>query len=261
MLGPGIGLAVVGTLVTAGVAGMASVWLFHMPVIEGLLLGSILASTDGAAVFSLLRGLRLRARLARTLEAEAGLNDPVAFLLVVGLIELIERPGFSAWDLLQLFVAELAVGVAVGLGVGWLAREALRRMPFAPHGVHLVGPLAALALSYGTAAALHGSGFLAAYLTGLLFGSTELPGSSSVKAFVEGLAALAEIGLFFALILIPLAIITWTISVRTVRAKMTEEFTSKGAAIANSLANSSVDLILNLLNVLHDGSSNGSTER
>jgi len=199
VLGPGIGLAVVGTLVTAGVAGMASVWLFHLPVIEGLLLGSILASTDGAAVFSLLRGLRLRARLARTLEAEAGLNDPVAFLLVVGLIELIQRPGFSAWDLLQMFVAELAVGAAVGLGVGWLARETLRRLSFAPQGVHLVGPLAALALTYGTAAALHGSGFLAAYLTGLLFGSTELPGSSSVKAFVEGLAALAEIGLFFAL--------------------------------------------------------------
>ena len=70
VLGPGIGLVVVGTLVTAGVAGMASVELFHLPVIEGLLLGSILASTDGAAVFSLLRGLRLRARLARTLEAE-----------------------------------------------------------------------------------------------------------------------------------------------------------------------------------------------
>src|SRR2546421_491285 len=161
-----------------------------------LLLGSILASTDGAAVFSLLRGLRLRARLARTLEAEAGLNDPVAFLLVVGLIELIQRPGFSAWDLLQLFVAELAVGAAVGLGVGWLAREALRRMPFAPHGVHLVGPLAALALTYGMAAALHGSGFLAAYLTGLLFGSTELPGCPSRQAVVEGVAALAASGLF-----------------------------------------------------------------
>jgi potassium/hydrogen antiporter len=199
VLGPGIGLAVVGTLVTAVVAGLAAAWLFHLPVLEGLLLGSILASTDGAAVFSLLRGISLRPRLARTLEAEAGLNDPVAVLLVIGLIELIREPGFAAAGLLRLFAVELAVGAAIGAGVGWVVREGLRRVPSAPQGVHLVGPLAALGLAYGAAATLHGSGFLAAYLAGLLFGSVELPAEVSVKAFFEGLAAVAEIGLFFVL--------------------------------------------------------------
>src|SRR5262245_23934195 len=90
-----ISLASVGTVGTALIAGFAAAWLFHFSTLEGLLLGSILAATDGAAVFSVLRGSTLERRLARTLEGEAGLNDPVAVLLVIGFIDWIQGPQYG----------------------------------------------------------------------------------------------------------------------------------------------------------------------
>src|SRR3954454_2778156 len=87
VLRPAIMLAVVGTLATALISGLAATWLFDLSTPEGMLVGSVLASTDGAAVFAILRGSTLRRRVARTLEAEAGFNDPVAILLVLGFIE------------------------------------------------------------------------------------------------------------------------------------------------------------------------------
>ena len=88
-----ISLALIGTLVTALIGGFVAAWLFDMSTLEGLLLGSIVASTDGAAIFAVLRGSTLRRRLARTLEGESGMNDPVAVLLVLGFIDWIEKPG------------------------------------------------------------------------------------------------------------------------------------------------------------------------
>jgi cell volume regulation protein A len=83
VLGNALGLAVFGTLITAGICGLVSTWLFDFSLLEGLLLGAIVASTDGAAIFSLLRGSQLKRRIATTLEGEAGFNDPIAVLLVV----------------------------------------------------------------------------------------------------------------------------------------------------------------------------------
>src|SRR4051812_30002271 len=90
-----ISLATVGTIVTAVITGLAAAWLFDLSTLEGLLLGSVFASTDGAAIFALLRGSTLRRKLARTLEGEAGLNDPVAVLLVVGFIDWIQKPDYG----------------------------------------------------------------------------------------------------------------------------------------------------------------------
>ena len=105
-----------GTIGTAVISGLAAGWLFDLTTLEGLLLGSILASTDGAATFAVLRGSTLERRLARTLEAESGLNDPVAVLLVLGFIEWIQEPGYGLADMAVLFVAELGIGAAVGAG-------------------------------------------------------------------------------------------------------------------------------------------------
>src|SRR6478736_6684696 len=111
-------LAVAGTIITALVAGLFAAWLFDLTTEEGLLLGAILSATDGAAVFALMRGSHLPSRLARTLEAEAGFNDPVAILLVVALVELIQTPGYDTLDGSVFFVRELAVGAVIGAGVG-----------------------------------------------------------------------------------------------------------------------------------------------
>ena len=128
---PALSLAFVGTIVTAMVTGLAAAWLFDLSTLEGLLLGAILSATDGAAIFAVLRGSTLRRRLAHVLEGEAGFNDPVAVLLVVGFIEWIQHPDYGLADMTILFVEELAIGVVVGLLAGRLAIAALRRVELA----------------------------------------------------------------------------------------------------------------------------------
>src|ERR671938_2050131 len=115
VLGSALSLATVGTLLTAVIAGLAAAWLFDLTTREGLLLGSIVAATDGAAIFALLRGSTLRRRLARTLEGESGLNDPVAVLLVLGFTAWITEPGYGPADFAALFLRQAAIGLVVGV--------------------------------------------------------------------------------------------------------------------------------------------------
>jgi cell volume regulation protein A len=191
-------LAVAGTIVTALVAGLFAAWLFDLSVKEGLLLGAILSATDGAAVFALMRGSHLPTRLARTLEAEAGFNDPVAVLLVVALVELIQTPGYGVLDGAVFFVRELGVGAITGVIVGAGAVAVLRRLEGAPSGLLLVASAGTAAVGYGAAGAIGGSGFLAVYLAGLVLGDRVVPSGDAIRAFHEGLASVAEIGMFLA---------------------------------------------------------------
>ncbi|MBA3262046.1 MAG: potassium/proton antiporter [Thermoleophilaceae bacterium] len=199
VLRPAVGLAVVGTFVTAGITGMAAVWLFDLETLEGLLLGSIIASTDGAAIFALLRGSTLRRKLARTLEGEAGFNDPVAVLLVIGFIDWIQKPDYGASDMAILFVLELGIGAAAGIAVGWLAVKGLQRTRLDSTGLYPVASLATAAVAFGAADTLHGSGFLAVYVAGLALGSGRIPAKRTVTVFHQGLAWVAQIALFLAL--------------------------------------------------------------
>jgi cell volume regulation protein A len=178
---------------------MAAKWLFDLTTLEGLLLGSVIASTDGAAIFALLRGSTLRRRLARTLEAESGFNDPVAILLVIGLIDWIRKPGYGIADMAWLFVQEIAIGAAVGIAVGWLATRGLQRARIDTAGLYPVATLATAAIAFGGADSLHGSGFLAAYVAGLALGSARIPAKRTVTVFHEGLAWVAQISMFVAL--------------------------------------------------------------
>ena len=152
VLAPALSLALVGTLVTAIVTGLAAAWLLDLSTLEGLLLGSILSATDGAAIFAVLRGSTLRRRLAHVLEGEAGFNDPVAVLLVVGFIEWIQTDGYGIPDMALLFVEEMAIGAAVGLICGRLAVWALRRVELASAGLYPVLTLGVAALAFGGAA-------------------------------------------------------------------------------------------------------------
>ena len=199
VLFPAIGLATVGTLVTAVIAGFAASWLFDLTLLEGMLLGSVLASTDGAAVFAVLRGSTLRRRLARTLEAEAGLNDPVAVLLVVGFIHWMQEPGYNAADMVVDFAGELLLGAAVGLAVGGLAVVALKRMRLASAGLYPVASLAIAALAFGGAQTIHGSGFLAVYLAGLVLGTGQIPAKRTMTTFHNGMGWLAQVVMFLVL--------------------------------------------------------------
>jgi potassium/hydrogen antiporter len=199
VLRPAVLLAVIATSLTAAIIGIAASGLFDFSLLEGLLLGATLAATDGAAVFALLRGVRLPPRLRRTLEGESGLNDPVAVLLVLVAIDLITKPQYGAWSAIAFFGRELALGLAVGAVGGWLAARAAKHAHRLPNGLVLVGSLGAAALAYGVAGTLGGSGFLAVYLVGLALGDAPFADREPTVAFHRGLAMVAEIGMFFAL--------------------------------------------------------------
>jgi cell volume regulation protein A len=196
---PAFSLAVVGTLATAALAGLAAKLLFGFSTLESLLVGSILAGTDGAAVFALLRGSTLRRRLAKTLEGESGLNDPIAILLVVALIDAITEPHYGFGDAAVLFVRQLAIGAAAGIAIGRAGAMAFERVPLATPGLYPVASIAVASLAFGAADIVHGSGFLAVYLAGLMLGDKRIPAKRTVIAFHEGVASVAQIALFVVL--------------------------------------------------------------
>lgn len=194
-----LSLGVIGTLLTALIAGAAAIWLFDLGTLEGLILGSAIAATDSAAIFAVLRGSRLRRRLARSLEGESGMNDPVAVLLVTGFISWIQEPGYGAADMLVQFAGDLGIGAVIGGLVGWGARAAFIRLDYPTPGLYPVASMAAAAISFGLADVAHGSGFLAVYLTGLALGTGVVPARRTVTAFHQGLSWVAQISLFFLL--------------------------------------------------------------
>ena len=194
-----ISLAVVGTLLTAAIGALAAVWLFDLGTLEALIVGSAIAATDSAAIFAVLRGSTLRRRLARALEGESGLNDPIAVLLVTGFIAWIDESGYGLENMLVDFAGELLVGAVVGGLVGWGARWAFTRLDYPTPGLYPVASMAAAALAFGLAAVGHGSGFLAVYLTGLALGTGIVPARLTVTAFHQGLSWVAQISLFFML--------------------------------------------------------------
>lgn len=199
VLGPALALAIVGTILTAVVTGLVAAWLFDFSTTEGLLVGAIVAGTDGAAIFALLRGSTLRRRLARTLEGESGLNDPVAVLLVLGFIHHLQNPDYGFWDFVGLFGQQLSIGAVVGAGIGYLFMLALREARLATAGLYPVATLAAVALAFGLADVAHGSGFLAVYLVGLVLGTANIPAKPTIAAFHEGMAWVAQLSMFLVL--------------------------------------------------------------
>jgi potassium/hydrogen antiporter len=199
VLRPALALALVGTTLTAVFAGLAATWLLDLTLLEGLLLGSILAATDGAAIFAILRGSTLRRRVARTLEGEAGLNDPVAVLLVIGFSAWITTDGYNLVDMAQAFVVELAVGGVAGIAVGLAGVALLKRAPLTTPGLYPVASMALAAIAFGVGDALHGSGFLAIYLAGLALGSADIAERKAMATFHDGLAWVAQLVMFLAL--------------------------------------------------------------
>jgi cell volume regulation protein A len=196
VMGPAIALASVGVAVSIAVVALPLVWLLHMTPQTALLLGSVLAATDAAAVFTVMRRMRISQRMRTLLEAEAGFNDAP----VVVIVSVVASGSFGTapwWQLPLVVLVELIGGAAVGVGVGYLSRWLLPRLALPAVGLYPIAAMALLVAAYGAAAAVHVSGFMAVYLAAVLMGSAaRLPHRRSIVGFAEGLSWVAEIGLF-----------------------------------------------------------------
>lgn len=188
-------LATIGVGVSIVVLAASVTTLLGMNWHSALLLGAVLASTDAAAVFSVLRRLPLPPRLAGMLEAESGFNDAPAVIVVMILSGTPRAIPSLGHVILDVFF-ELGVGAAIGLIIGPVAAYALRRVALPASGLYPIAVLALALVAYSGAALLHGSGFLAVYLATLILGCARLPHRSATRGFAEGAAWLAQIGLF-----------------------------------------------------------------
>src|SRR5690606_35444628 len=158
------------------------------------LLGAVLAPTDAAAVFSVLRRLPIPSRLTGLLEAESGLNDAPVVIIVIALRTHTTAPNLAR--LLGMRVYELVAGAIIGIGIDWLGAQGLRRMALPASGLYPIAVLSLAVASYSIAALLHASGFLAVYLAGLVLCNSRLPHRPATRGFAEGVAWLAQIGVF-----------------------------------------------------------------
>jgi cell volume regulation protein A len=194
-------LATVGVALTALLIAIpAHLWGLAWP--QALLLGAVVSSTDAAAVFAVLRGsgLQLKRRVGTTLELESGLNDPVAVILTIALTSNLVRPGeVAAGRLLAEILLQLAVGAAAGVAIGRGGRLLLRRLPLPTGGLYPALTLALALLAFGVTTLLHGSGFLAVYLAGMVLGNGPLPYHAGLLRVHDALAWLAQIGMFLVL--------------------------------------------------------------
>ena len=200
-LRPSLALATVGVLATTLVVGSFSAWILKLSLAEGLLIGAIVGSTDAAAVFSLLHtsAVRLNQRVTATLEIESGTNDPMAVFLTMGLLQyLLATQGYHWSDGLLLFVEQMGLGLLCGVGGGWLLKLMMNRLDLSDSLYPLLAMSGGL-LIFGGTALLGGSGFLAAYAAGLVLGNWPLRAVASVKRFHDGIAWLAQIGMFLIL--------------------------------------------------------------
>src|SRR5690554_4639240 len=191
-------LATLGVLVTAAITGLAAAYILDLPLLQGLLLGAIVGSTDAAAVFSLLRnaGIHINRRLKSTLEIESASNDPMAIFLTVGLLEILVNDMEFGVDLLQLFVMQMGIGAVIGLAVGWISVQVINRIHLVAAGLYPVMVAACGLLAFGVAANLGGSGFLSIFIAGVIVGNSQFVFKRSTFLFHDGMAWLSQITMF-----------------------------------------------------------------
>jgi cell volume regulation protein A len=200
VLAPAAVLATLGVVLTCGILGVAASYLFNLTLLEGLLLGAILSSTDAAAVFSIFQsaGLNIKERVASTLEIESGSNDPMAVMLTFTLVGVLAGQSELNWSLSTVFFQQAVVGAAVGYGAGRFFVLLCRKLPLSAAFFPLLAVSYAL-LIFGLTNQFGGSGFLAVYLMGFLIGNARLPQIQQILRMHDGLAWLSQIIMFLML--------------------------------------------------------------
>ena len=197
VLAPAATLATLGVVVSVLVTAAGAWLLLGVSVQLALLLGAVVASTDAAAVFSVLRALPLPQRIAGMLEAESGFNDAPTVILVLAFTVPVDT-GTPLRALVSL-VYELGVGAAIGLAAGFVGAAGLRKLSLPSSGLYPLATFAMGLIAFAAAGAAHASGFLAAYLTAIILGNAGRTHRHAVRSFAQGMGWIAQIGLFVAL--------------------------------------------------------------
>ncbi|MFC8274411.1 potassium/proton antiporter [Streptomyces sp. NPDC057271] len=187
-------LSTVGVAVSVGITAAAAHYLVGLDWRQALIIGAVVSSTDAAAVFSVLRKVPLPSRVTGVLEAESGFNDAPVVILVVAFSTV--GPIDSWYVLVGTIAMELAIGAAIGLGVGFLGAFGLRRIALPASGLYPIAVMAIAVTAYAAGALAHGSGFLAVYLAAVVLGNAKLPHAPANRGFAEGLGWIAQIGMF-----------------------------------------------------------------
>lgn len=196
---PALSLATLGVLITVGVIGLVAHYLLGAPWPFALLIGAIVGSTDASAVFAVIGEQNIPDRLKALLEAESGLNDPMAVFLTLlmlnwaklGQLDLMSAVGSLLW--------EAALGIIIGLGAGYLLVKLMRMIRLGSAGLYPILMVGAAILTFALTGWLHGSGFLAVYMLAVTLGGAELPLKSSLISFHQGLGWLAQMVMFILL--------------------------------------------------------------
>jgi cell volume regulation protein A len=198
---PSVALATVGVLLTAGATGWVASAILGVPLLQGLLLGAIVSSTDAAAVFSVLRssGVRLPPRLRSLLELESGSNDPMAVFLTLGLIGLVQGTGGTPLTLALSFVRQMAIGALAGWALGRAGAAVVNRARLEYDGLYPVLTVGLVLLTYGVTDILGGSGFLAVYVAAITMRREDFLHKRSLIRFHDGVAWIMQIVMFLAL--------------------------------------------------------------
>ncbi len=198
---PALLLATVGVFASAGIVASAAMLLIGSSPFEAALLGAIIASTDAAAVFAILRstGLDLHGDVPALIEVESGSNDPMAIFLVGAVLLFIGTPDASPFTLVPEFLVQMVMGTIVGLAIGFSMPWLLKRGGYRQGGLAFVISIATALIAFGTAHALSGNGFLAAYIAGLVAGNRNYAAKRVVSTFQDGMAWLAQVAMFLTL--------------------------------------------------------------
>ena len=201
ILKDGIILSTLGVFLTALVMGLIAQTLLGFTLLEGLLLGAIVSSTDAAAVFSILRSksLGLKGSLRPLLEFESGSNDPMAVFLAIGLIHALTLPDFQLDKLVASFFLQVGIGIALGFLFGRAITFLANHLQLGFEGLYPVLTLSVVFLAYGLTSVIYGNGFLAVYLAGIVAGHQDFVHRRSLIRFHNGLAWLMQIAMFLTL--------------------------------------------------------------
>ncbi|OGX15762.1 MAG: K+/H+ antiporter [Omnitrophica WOR_2 bacterium RBG_13_41_10] len=198
---PGLVLSTAGVLITATVIGFFAVLILKFSLLEGLLLGSIVSSTDAAAVFSVLRSrkISLKGNLRPFLELESGSNDPMAVFLTIGCIGLLANPSSSVLNLIPFFVLNMGVGLLMGYCMSRVSIFLINKSKLEYESLYPVLTIALILFTYALTTVIKGNGFLAVYLLGLMMSRSDFVNKRSIIRFYEGIAWLMQIAMFLTL--------------------------------------------------------------